>query len=68
MGTSPGRRDRLKRSEIGLAIIGAATLQKKGSKPSDPDVFVGGDIKKEVQASSTEWIKLILYQFTEARS
>ena len=32
MGISPERRDRLKRSEIGLAMIGAATLKKKGSK------------------------------------
>ena len=36
MGTSPERRDRLKRLEIGLAMIGAATIKKKGSKPSDP--------------------------------
>ena len=41
MGTSPERRDRLKRSAMGLAMIGAATLKKKGSKPSDPDVFLG---------------------------
>jgi hypothetical protein len=38
MGTSPERRDRLKRSEKGVVMIGAATLKKKGSKPSDPDV------------------------------
>jgi hypothetical protein len=36
MGTSSERRGRLKRSEIGLAMIGAAILKKKGSKPSDP--------------------------------
>jgi hypothetical protein len=31
MGTSPERRGRLKRLEIGLAMIGAATLKKKGT-------------------------------------
>ena len=41
MGTSPERRDRLKRSKIGLAMIGASTLKKKWSKPSDPDGFWG---------------------------
>ena len=42
MGTSPERRDRLKRLEIGFGMIGAATLKKKVSKPSDPDVcFLG---------------------------
>ena len=40
MGTSPERRDGLKRLEKGLVMIGAATLKKKGSKPSDPDVFL----------------------------
>jgi hypothetical protein len=32
MGTSPERRDRLTRLEIGLAMIGAETLKKRGSK------------------------------------
>jgi hypothetical protein len=41
MGTSPERRDWLKRLETGLTMIGAATLKKKGSKTSDPDVFWG---------------------------
>jgi hypothetical protein len=41
MRTSAERRDRLKRLEIALAIIGAATLKKKGSKPSDPDGILG---------------------------
>jgi hypothetical protein len=41
MGTSPERRDKLKNLEIGLVIIGAATLKKKGSKQSDPDGFWG---------------------------
>ena len=45
MGTSPERRDRLKRLEIGLAMIGAATLKKKGSRPSDPDVFWGSSLR-----------------------
>jgi hypothetical protein len=39
MGTSPERRDRFKRSEMDLAMIWEATLQKKGSNPSDPDHF-----------------------------
>jgi hypothetical protein len=39
MGTSPERRDRLNCLEI--VEIRAATLKKKGSKPSDPDVFCG---------------------------
>jgi hypothetical protein len=41
MGTSPERRDRFKRSEICLAMIGESNLKKKGSKASDPDVFWG---------------------------
>jgi hypothetical protein len=45
MGTSPERRDRLKRSEIGLAMRGAATLKKKGSEPSDQDVFLGSSLR-----------------------
>ena len=40
------RRDRIKRSEIGLAMIGAATLKKKGSNPSDPDVVLGVKFKE----------------------
>jgi hypothetical protein len=46
MGTSTERRGRLKRSEIGLAIIGAATLKKKGSKPSTPRCFLGVKFKE----------------------
>ena len=45
MGTSTERRDRLKMFEIGLAMIGAATLKKKGSKPSDPDVFLWSSLR-----------------------
>ena len=41
MGTSPERRERLKMLEICFAMIGAATLKKKGSKPADPGVFLG---------------------------
>jgi hypothetical protein len=43
MGTSPERTDR---SETDLAMISAATLKKKGSKPSDPDVFWGVKFKE----------------------
>jgi hypothetical protein len=32
MGTSPERKDSVKRSEIGLAMIGDATLKKKEPK------------------------------------
>jgi hypothetical protein len=46
MGTSPERRDRLKGSEIGLAIIGAVTLKKKGSKPSEADVFLRSSLRR----------------------
>jgi hypothetical protein len=53
MGTSPERRDRLKRSEIGLAIIEAATLKKKGSKPSDPDVFGGSSLRSSFSTSDS---------------
>jgi hypothetical protein len=41
IGTYSERRNRLKSSEIGLAMIGGATLKKKGSKPSDPDGLDG---------------------------
>ena len=53
MGTSPERRDRLKRSEIGLVMIGAATLKKKGSKPSDPDVFSGSRFSSSSSTSDS---------------
>ena len=45
IGTSPERRDRLKRSELGLVMIGAAPLKKKGSEPYDPDVFWGSSLR-----------------------
>ena len=28
-----------------MAMIGAATLKKKGYKPSDPDVFLGSSLR-----------------------
>ena len=42
---STERRHGLKRSEIGLAMRGAATLKKKGSKPSDQDGFLGSSLR-----------------------
>ena len=53
MGTCPERRDRLKRSEIGLAMIGAATLKKKGSKPSDPDGDLGSSFRSSFSTSDS---------------
>ena len=45
VGSSTERRERLNSLEIGFAMmIGASTLKKKGSKPSDPDVFGGSDL------------------------
>ena len=49
MGTPLERRGRSKRLEIGLPMIGAATLKKKGSKPSDPDVFGGPSLKIKIK-------------------
>ena len=46
-------RDRLKRSEIGLVMIGAATLKKKGSKPSDPDVFLWSSLRSPFSTSDS---------------
>ena len=65
MGTSPDRlgerrerrperqawRDRL--GETGLAMMGAATLKKKGSKPSDPDVFWGSSLRSSFCTSDS---------------
>ena len=53
MGTSPERRERLKRSEIGLAMIGEVTLKKKGSKPSDPDGFLGSSFRSSSSTSDS---------------
>ena len=53
METSPERRDRLKKLEIGLVMIGAATLKKKGSKPSDPDVFLGSSLRSSFSTSDS---------------
>ena len=61
MGTSPERKDRLKRSEIGLVIMGAATLKKKRSKPSDPDVFLESRFRSSFSTSDSVtacWEKL----------
>ena len=52
MGTSPERRDRLKSLKIGLAMIGEVTL-KKGSKPSDPDVFWGSCFRSSFGTSDS---------------
>ena len=53
MGTSPERRDRLKRSEMGLAMIGEATLKNQGSKPSDPDGFWGSSFRTSFSNSDS---------------
>ena len=53
MGTSPEKRDRLKMLEIGLAMIGAATLKKKGSRPSDPDLFGGSSLRSSFSTSNS---------------
>ena len=53
MGTSSERRDRLNRSEIGLVMIGAATLKKKGSKLSDTDVFFGSSFRSSFSTSDS---------------
>ena len=34
-------------------MIGAATLKKKGSKPSDPDVFWGSSLRKSFCISNS---------------
>ena len=41
----------LKRLEIGLAMIGAATLRKKGSKASDPSLRSSFSTSDSVTAS-----------------
>ena len=51
MGTSPERRDRLNRSEMGLVMIRAETLKKKGSKPSDTEVFLGSNFRSSFSTS-----------------
>ena len=65
MGSSPDRlgerrerspesqawRDRL--GETGVAMMGAATLKKKGSKPSDPEVFWGSSLRSSFSASDS---------------
>jgi hypothetical protein len=53
MGTSPERRDGLKRLEISLALIRAATLKKEGSKTYDPDDFLGSSFRSSCSTSDS---------------
>ena len=52
-GIHPRKERQVKRVEIGLAMISAATLKTKGSKPSDPDVFWGSSFRCSYSTSDS---------------